>query len=1048
MSTEIISRKRGLVTDEELNDQARRAVATFRKLQPTLTSYARVLSKNPRVRVDMAARDNGSTDGTRIFYRPPLALGDRTPHDRARCDKRDENGLMRCDACAIREAVLTTIYHEIAHICFDSFMRTTDDDRRRAVEFAIKEAGGKWAKQIAEKINSAPSYKTGSYIGLSSLINEFLPFLVNCLEDARVNAELFKARPGVRRMFHADTHRIFREGYECMGPDGKPYTQSWHEAPLNSQIMVGVFCKASGYDYANWFHPQVVEHLNDPELTNLVRSMDTVRNAGAVYNLAFKVLARLRDLGYCGTPQDPDSEPEPETEENKDHAGTDKSSSTDSEGDQQDPTSDGASDQESGSGEDDNSATDDNRVDAAGDSRSDEDMDESGVSPSEPSDPQEDGNSPDGSGVDDEQGTDPSDSEAGTPDSHPVPEGSEPADSPEPPDASSGDGEATPEASDPHDAGSAEEGEPHAGSSEGESEEVDGAEVQPGDSPPGDSESDSGEGASEDRAEEADDDRDIPPSPASDNTDDAEGSDDSDRDYSPKGSDGGESDDAGSDEDYGSGQADTDGDPSSADEHSGDPVDDSPTGDVPVEQSEPSVDPADDDSDGTGSESSAGSGPAGTGHDLDGVDSSEGTPEVTGFRGSGDLGLDVPEESSTLDSDSGDESDPEGSSDTPLGQADPAQDDAEGDMEAIDSGADDGYGGTSLIGEEDEGGPLPDYGTPEEVEPILLKWGDHEEKPKSVDMEEAEAAVDQAIIQGIYFTKPSVNIGGVREHFWGKPVIVAGQDTSDAWKEPVSREAGVRKGQIADTDVPEIVLQPALLAMRRAFSDNRRGATQVGKKSGKINARALGKRAPVGDPRLFYKRTMPGKKDYFVVIGMDISGSTNGKNLALEKRAIMAQAELLSRMGVEFSIYAHTGNYSLRSNRSAGLDLDVYHIKDPGEKWTPEVQRRLETIRPSAANLDGHAMEFLRKRLDERNETDRILLYYSDGKMPAENHDEELDILTSEIRICRAKGYTLLGVGIRTDSPVRHGLDTVEVHEDEDLMKVVKQLGKRLAVKV
>ena len=65
--------------------KSRRSVLSVRSvhLQPTLTSYARVLTKRTDVRIEMAARDNGSTDGKRIFYRPPIALGDNTSHERA-----------------------------------------------------------------------------------------------------------------------------------------------------------------------------------------------------------------------------------------------------------------------------------------------------------------------------------------------------------------------------------------------------------------------------------------------------------------------------------------------------------------------------------------------------------------------------------------------------------------------------------------------------------------------------------------------------------------------------------------------------------------------------------------------------------------------------------------------------------------------------------------------------------------------------------------------------------------------------------------------------
>ena len=95
MDAGLFSRE-GVNTDDR-NEQARRAVKAFRSLQPTLTAYARVLTKRDDVRVEMAARDNGSTDGKRIFYRPPIGLGNSTPHERMLCDRRvAEQGARRC----------------------------------------------------------------------------------------------------------------------------------------------------------------------------------------------------------------------------------------------------------------------------------------------------------------------------------------------------------------------------------------------------------------------------------------------------------------------------------------------------------------------------------------------------------------------------------------------------------------------------------------------------------------------------------------------------------------------------------------------------------------------------------------------------------------------------------------------------------------------------------------------------------------------------------------------------------------------------------------
>ena len=185
-------------------------------------------------------------------------------------------------------------------------------------------------------------------------------------------------------------------------------------------------------------------------------------------------------------------------------------------------------------------------------------------------------------------------------------------------------------------------------------------------------------------------------------------------------------------------------------------------------------------------------------------------------------------------------------------------------------------------------------------------------------------------------------------------------------------------------------------------------------------------------------------KSYAVLIGIDISGSTVGVNIALAKRAAMAQAELCYRAGVAFAVYAHTANSADSSGYGSVLNLDIYEIKSFDDPWDSRTRENLAKIGSDAENCDGHTLEFYRKTVEKRTETDKIILYYSDGKMPAANYHEELEILQREIAYCKSHKITLLGVGIRTDSPSRHGLETVQVDTDEDLMKVIRHLEKVL----
>jgi hypothetical protein len=866
------------------------------------------------VQVVLDTQDNGSTDGQRIFFRPPISLGDNTPHQRRLCDKRDEQLQLQCPACLVMEDVLTTIYHEIAHICFDTFASTKEEDRMKAIEAAIAESGTKYADKIRKAINGAPPYRKNSYLGLAGMVSPFLPVIVNALEDVRVNRELFNARKGTRVMFEANEWRTFENGVEQVDPmTGQTVKKEWKTYPLNMQAIIGVYCKATGYKYDNWFVPEIIEALADSELTNLLNRMHTIRSAKGVYELAFPVLTRLRELGYCKSDTDPEDEPE---------------------------------EQDS----DDTSGTDDDDVSDEG---SEADADESGSSssPGDSGEGRDRGESSSGSGSGDSEG------EVGS--------GSEPDDSEESSSSSgssgsggeaSGDAEADAEQDEPGD---------DAGSSASSSD--------PGDESAGD-EADGGSSSSV-AGDEAD---------ADDSADAGRSGDDS----------------------AGSRSVDEPGAAGREDEEVDDPADDAESGEGGADSSAP------------GQHEGDGAGDSADGSDADDAD-------VRETRDGDDPQSDEGGEPA------GDAAD---SADAESGDRDSA---SSVDDDLIDSGADEGEGGVKL-----------EYGSADEVQAGLEKWGGHEDKkPTRAEMADGEA-VTKAIL-GMYFETPSASVIGVREHHYGQPMILNGHNYSQAWE---SRRGGIygsmgysdkALGKEGDFSCAESILGPALLRMRVAFADNKRGKTIEHIKSGKVNGRVLGKRAPSGDDRLFKRKILPGKKDYFVLLGLDVSGSTVGRNIALIKASAMAQATLLQRMGVNFAIYAHTGNQHA-GHGVYGLDLDIYVIKSADDPWDSKVQERLTQLGPDSCNLDGHTLEYYRKRLDERPETDKIIMYYTDGKMPAENHDEELEILQRELKICKRKQYIVMGVGIRTDSPVRHGLDTVQIDTIEEVGKVVKHLEKVL----
>lgn len=241
--------------------------------------------------------------------------------------------------------------------------------------------------------------------------------------------------------------------------------------------------------------------------------------------------------------------------------------------------------------------------------------------------------------------------------------------------------------------------------------------------------------------------------------------------------------------------------------------------------------------------------------------------------------------------------------------------------------------------------------------------------------------------------------------------------------------------------MPESLIGKAVTQARIAFSVNARVEHHRNQKAGRIASAALGKRAPLGDPRLFKKKVMPDKRNYAVLIGYDVSMSTVGQRQELIRDSVQALTEVCHRIGVDVAVYAH----STKGRGRGGAKVSISKVKDWKERWSKDIVQRLHKIGPVSGNLDGHTMQFYRKQLDAVRATHKILFYFTDGAMPAMNYEEELQVLQDEIKVCKQRGYTLLGVGIGTNSPEEHGLETVEVVGPSDIGLVVAKLQKKLA---
>lgn len=467
------------------------------------------------------------------------------------------------------------------------------------------------------------------------------------------------------------------------------------------------------------------------------------------------------------------------------------------------------------------------------------------------------------------------------------------------------------------------------------------------------------------------------------------------------------------------------------------------------------------DADGEDSDKGDGPGMSGGSGEMTKSDSGSGgqTPEQQPQDGQQDeeTGADDQDDEQGSDSNSGDQNeDDEDEHDSPSqggdGESDEESDDegqdqdgsgSDSEEEADSSEADDSDSTEGANGE-------PELNSPEDIKRMLEKISGHslpEEIPdedknrdgEEVDLTKADdemcdeddmSVLRIAVNQAEFFEGPAQGVLGVKIHTDPNNL----PDGSDGW---LSERQLYRAPEIVIG--PEII-GPANRAMRKAFIDNQTSHVEGGRRRGpRLDAKTMGRRIPTGDPFIFAKRETPDRKDHAVLIGMDISGSTwrdVGDQPLVEHIKAMgyAQTELCVSTGVKTAVYAHTG----------WQWVEMYKIKGFTQRWGPEEKMLLRRLTASSANLDGHTLEFYRKQIEGVNATSKTILYFTDGAMPLANFDEELEILQREIKYCKQRGINLVGIGVGTDSPTRHGLDTIRCDRVEDIPAMITQLKSRL----
>jgi hypothetical protein len=130
-----------------------------------------------------------------------------------------------------------------------------------------------------------------------------------------------------------------------------------------------------------------------------------------------------------------------------------------------------------------------------------------------------------------------------------------------------------------------------------------------------------------------------------------------------------------------------------------------------------------------------------------------------------------------------------------------------------------------------------------------------------------------------------------------------------------------------------------------------------------------------------YVRVKKNNRDIAVCFLVDMSGSTRGATIALEKEALIIMAEALVELGDVFSIYGFSG---YTRNR-----VDFYLIKDFFEAYAPETAQKISAIRDHRSTRIGPAIRHAIAKLSCRNEKIKMLILLSDGRPEDKTYDGE-----------------------------------------------------------
>ena len=178
------------------------------------------------------------------------------------------------------------------------------------------------------------------------------------------------------------------------------------------------------------------------------------------------------------------------------------------------------------------------------------------------------------------------------------------------------------------------------------------------------------------------------------------------------------------------------------------------------------------------------------------------------------------------------------------------------------------------------------------------------------------------------------------------------------------------------------------------------------------------------------------KRDIAVAFLIDMSRSTKGATIELEKEALIIMSEALNEVGDAFAVFGFSGD-----NRD---NVDYFRIKSFDDPYDHPVKKRISAITDCFENRDGTAIRHTISKLRRRSERTKLLILLSDGKPVDKEYSGTYAIEDTRLALKEARHYGIRTFCITVDRTAAEYLPRMYSHSSWTVIDEVNKLPEKI----